>query len=235
MSGLEDMQGGPNPRARVQKEKLGDQIYGIIREMIANFRFEPGKRLNVEQLSRELATSRTPVWEAIARLEQEGLVHSIPNRGVFIPELGPDEAQALYQVRAVLEGLAANLTATRISEERLTEMRVLLAENRAMLEAEDTEAFNRMDYKFHAVVFDTCGNPFLQETLQTIKIKMGMIHLDFSPVFDDIYRHHAALVDALERRSPAEAEAIMLEHNAFLRNYCIKLAEEKKNEDGSEA
>lgn len=211
----------------IQKEKLGDQVYGVIREMIANFRFQPGKRLNVEQLSRELATSRTPVWEAIARLEQEGLVQSIPNRGVFIPEIDLWEACDLYQVRGVLEGLAARLATDRLDGIAIATLRELLKQNEAMLETGNAEEFNRMDYRFHAVVYDNCGNPVLQETLQKFKLKMGTIIFDVVPVFNNIFEHHSRIVTAFEARDAAAAEHAILDHNAFMRNYCRQLAEEK--------
>ena len=73
--------------AKLQREKLSNQIYTVLKEMIADHRFQPGARLNIESIARELDVSRTPVWEAVRRLEQEGLVENIPNRGVFMSSL----------------------------------------------------------------------------------------------------------------------------------------------------
>ena len=92
---------------------LSERAYFRIKKMISELRFSPGSRLNVEQLARDLGTSHTPVWEAVRRLEQEGLVKNIPNRGVFLVELTRETAIDLYTVREVLEGMAARLSVRR--------------------------------------------------------------------------------------------------------------------------
>ena len=102
--------------AKLQREKLSNQIYAVLKEMIADHRFLPGARLNIESIARELDVSRTPVWEAVRRLEQEGLVEDIHNRGVFMSYLTAEKALDLYAVREVLEGMAARLAAGRIDD-----------------------------------------------------------------------------------------------------------------------
>jgi len=67
--------------AKIQRVNLGDQVYNILKEMIANYRFVPGSYLNIEKLTRDLGVSRTPVWDAIRKLEQEGFVRNEPKRG----------------------------------------------------------------------------------------------------------------------------------------------------------
>jgi len=73
--------------AKIQKVNLSDQVYSVLKEMIANYRFVPGSYLNLEQLTRDLGVSRTPAWEAIRRLEQEGFVTIEPKQGVLISAL----------------------------------------------------------------------------------------------------------------------------------------------------
>lgn len=93
---------------RLKRANLNQQIYGILKEMIADQRFNPGSYINVEQLTQELEVSRTPIWEAIRRLEQEGIVvHTPPHKGVCVRELTKDMALELYKVREALECLAA--------------------------------------------------------------------------------------------------------------------------------
>lgn len=69
-----------------KKQLMNETVHQALRGMIAGRRFKPGQRLNVEELARELGVSRTPVWEAIRRLGQDGIVRNIPNRGVFMSE-----------------------------------------------------------------------------------------------------------------------------------------------------
>ena len=158
--------------AIIKKEKLSNKVYTIIKEMIANHRFEPGARMNVEKLSKEFGISRTPVWEAVRRLEQEGLLENIPNRGVFMAVITPQMALALYEVREVLEGMAARLAATRISEKNLAKMESYLLDQGPIVKAGDLIAYSRSDFEFHAIIYEASGNPVLEESLQTIKNKM---------------------------------------------------------------
>ena len=112
--------------AKLVPVNLSERAYFRIKKMISDYRFSPGSRLNVEQLARDLGTSRTPIWEAVRRLEQEGLVKNIPNRGVFLVELTHEAAIELYTVREVLEGMAARLAVERISDKALDKMEMKL-------------------------------------------------------------------------------------------------------------
>ena len=96
---------------KIKREILNSKVYAALKEMIAEHRFQPGAHLNVEKVAKELSVSRTPVWEAVRRLEQEGLLINIPNRGVFMFEMTLDIAFELYQVRETLERLAGRLAA----------------------------------------------------------------------------------------------------------------------------
>ena len=77
---------------KISRNVLSSKVYTAIKEMIANHRFQPGARLNVEKISKELEVSRTPVWEAVRRLQQEGLLENIPYRGVFMVEMTLERA-----------------------------------------------------------------------------------------------------------------------------------------------
>jgi len=116
-----------NMKAVLAKAKLSEQAYHILREMITNCRFQPGARLNIQQLARDMEISRTPLWEAVNRLIQEGLLLSIPNRGVFAAEITPAAALEIYTVRASLEGMAAKLAAGNIRPEAVARMERILA------------------------------------------------------------------------------------------------------------
>ena len=134
--------------AKLQREKLSNQIYAVLKEMIADYRFQPGVRLNIESIARELDVSRTPVWEAVRRLEQEGLVEDIHNRGVFMSSLTAEKALDLYAVREVLEGMAARLAAARIDERSLQKMSECLQRQREAIENRDILAYSKLDFEF---------------------------------------------------------------------------------------
>jgi DNA-binding GntR family transcriptional regulator len=210
-----------------KKERLGDLAYKVIREMIAEYRFQPGTRINVEELRKELGVSRTPVWEAINKLEQEGLVKNIPNRGVYMIELTLQDTLYLYQVREVLESLAARLAAARIDQATIDRMaRNLGFQERAVKEV-DLRAYTRLDYDFHAAVYSACGNPYLKETLEVIKNKMRPLAVRMHPILNQLFGHHLDLFAGLKAHNPQAAEAAFKTHNQFIVNYIAQLMTEE--------
>lgn len=204
---------------KLPKEKLSNLAYQAIKEMISNHRFQPGTRLNVESLAKEMGVSRTPVWEAVGRLEQEGLIENIPNRGVFMVELTPEQALQLYEVRELLEGMAARLAASNISSAGIKRMeRCLENQERVVMEG-DLVGYSQLDFEFHAVVYEACGNPYLQELLETIKNKMRPLTTHLAPILPDLYDDHNKLLAALKAGDPEKAEAAFRGHNQLMRGH----------------
>uniref|UniRef100_A0A7V6A448 GntR family transcriptional regulator n=1 Tax=Desulfobacca acetoxidans TaxID=60893 RepID=A0A7V6A448_9BACT len=202
--------------AKLQREKLSNQIYTVLKKMIADHRFHPGARLNIESIARELDVSRTPVWEAVRRLEQEGLVENIPNRGVFMSLLTAEQALDLYAVREVLEGMAARLAATRIDDSSLEKMARCIDKQREVVAVHDVVAYSKLDFEFHATVYDACGNEWLKELLETIKNKMRPLTMHMQPDFSELVDQHVMLLRALEGRNPEKAERAFRRHNQYM-------------------
>ncbi len=202
--------------AKLQREKLSHQIYAVLKEMIADHRFQPGARLNIESIARELDVSRTPVWEAVRRLEQEGLVENIPNRGVFMSSLTAEKALDLYAVREVLEGMAARLAATRMDDGSLENMAQCIQRQREVIANQDFLAYSKLDFEFHAAVYDACGNEWLRELLETIKNKMRPLTMQMQPDFSQLIDQHAELLQALRGRDPEKAEEAFRRHNQYM-------------------
>jgi DNA-binding GntR family transcriptional regulator len=198
---------------KVNKQRLSNQVFDILKDMIANHRFNPGMRINVEQIAKEVGASRTPVWEAVHRLIQEGLLVSIPNRGVFMAALTPGQAIELYVVREVLEGLAARLAIANMDDKTVKKMTKCLEEQLKIIEKEDLVGYSRLDYDFHAMVYEASGNRTLQEMLETIKNKMRPIAMHINPILSNLYHDHEAILDAFRERDPDKAEAAFRAHN----------------------
>ena len=133
----------------LKRMTLRDQAYEVLREMIASHRFSSGKWINIEQLAKELGVSRTPVWQALKDLESEGLVKHVPNRGIQMAEMTLQMALELYAVRELLEGMAGRLAAQNISEESLSRLDVMLAEQLPIVRNLDQLAYSKADFQFH--------------------------------------------------------------------------------------
>jgi DNA-binding GntR family transcriptional regulator len=205
--------GGFPALAKLVPVNLSERAYVRIKKMISDYRFSPGSRLNVEQLARDLGTSRTPVWEAVRRLEQEGLAKNIPNRGVFLVELTREAAIELYTVREVLEGMAARLAVERISDKALEKMERELRAQEKIVAEEDLVAYSKSDFDFHACIYAACGNAILREMLESIKEKVRPIAMRITPILTELYRDHQMIVRALRLRDPLLAEVAFREHN----------------------
>ena len=198
------------------KERLSNLAYEAIKEMIGEYRFKPGARINVEELTRELGVSRTPVWQAIMRLEQEGLLRNIPNRGVYLVQLSLQESLYLYQVREVLESLAARLAAERMDDDTISRMAANLESQKGVVEAGDLLVYSSLDYDFHAAVYSASGNPYLQESLELIKKKMRPLSLYLQPFLKRFFVDHTRLFEALKARDPEASETAFKAHNRFI-------------------
>jgi DNA-binding GntR family transcriptional regulator len=202
-----------------KREVLSHRVYLKLREMIANYRFQPGAWLNVEKLSKQFGVSRIPLWEAVRRLEQEGLVKNIPNRGVFMTETTPEMAFSLFQVREVLEGLAGRLAADRADAGMLRKLARCIEALGEALARPDPVRYARLNYRFHSLIYRGSGNPFLAEMLDSLKMKMRPMDIEIMPVLSKLHQDHAAILKALEARDPRRTEKILVRHIRKLTNH----------------
>jgi DNA-binding GntR family transcriptional regulator len=205
------------PDTRLQRLTLKEQAYRSLREMIASHRFSSGKWINLEQLSKELGVSRTPVHQAMKQLEQEGLVTHVPNQGIRMAVMTLEMAQDLYRVREVLEGLAAALAAQKMDRETISRMKRILVEQAAIIRRKDLFAYSVSDFKFHQLLYDSCGNWMLKEQLDIIKSRSRPLVCDVTPLLPDLYSDHQHVVEAFVRRDPLQAEQVMRRHNRRMR------------------
>ena len=107
----------------VSHGSLGNKIFDILRDRILNEEYEHGQKLNELALANELKISRTPIREALKQLELEGLVESIPNKGVYVKGFSPRDIDDMFEIRCALEGLAIQLAIDRMDEEHLAKIK----------------------------------------------------------------------------------------------------------------
>jgi DNA-binding GntR family transcriptional regulator len=196
-----------------KKQGMVNKIYLDLREMVANHRFQPGTRINVEKLARELGVSRTPVWEAVRRLEQEGLLKNIPNRGVFMIEMTLEKALDLFQVRLALDALAGALAAGNMNQSTLKKMAECLREQLQVVERGDLVRYSQLDYEFHYLIYARCENSFLLEILDSIKLKMQPVNIRITPVLMKLYQDHLEIFRGLRAGDSARVERAFRGHN----------------------
>jgi DNA-binding GntR family transcriptional regulator len=198
---------------------LAAPVYEALKERIMDQGLAPGSRLNIDALAEELGTSPTPVREALTRLAAERLVQFVPFKGYSVmPLLDQRQLADLMHVRSLLEADAARLAVSRII---LADLRVMMREHEAMA-AEHPEPvfgayreYNQHDLVFHETMIIAASNAVLLETYRTLQVHtlLARLYHDRGEVdYRESVKEHQAIVDALQNRDAAAAEAAVKRH-----------------------
>lgn len=204
------------PLAEEETFSLGERAYRRLRESIVDGALPAGSRLSERGLATALGISAQPVREALRRLEQDGMVVTLPRRGTVVADLGPDRLDELGRIRAALEGVAAALAAERMAPEELKALAAIVATMRDRTTAEDTEALGEANERFHELLRRASGSAFLERSLEALRAydPMGRPRaLGSTPrAMPQALREHVAILAALKKRDPVLAEARMRQH-----------------------
>lgn len=199
---------------------LVDKAYTVIRDAILSRRLVPGSRLSVPELARQLDISRSPVREAIARIEYEGLAESVSHRGAVVVQIGLDELIGIYDLREVLEGLAARLATRAADTTVIDDLEQNWQAHHDAVENGDVERHMELDAAFHGHIRDAGGNPRLAENLRQLQ---GQIRVAMTTTvarrggMRTALAEHRALIDAIRDGDPAVAENVARDHITRLR------------------
>lgn len=146
---MDSMQANLDEISERQHGSLTAAVHRALEDMILRGQLEPGARLNEQQMAQHLGVSRGPIREACRLLERDGLVVSSANQGVFVRQLSLDDALELYDLRAEIAGYCCAVLAKTASADHRAELRDMIAQMGALVEASDEEAYFRMNLAFH--------------------------------------------------------------------------------------
>ena len=190
-----------------------EQVYRYVQEAIQAGRLKPGDRLREAELTQVLGLSRTPVREALARLESEGLIVNHPALGLMVPELDYSTVTELYFMRELLEGAAARLAAQHASEVEISILEDLCEQYKAA--AGDEEALVSKNRQFHETLCHCAHNRYLLKTINMMHNALSVLGrsslVDAGRVEQTIDEHER-IVDAIRNRDPAGADAAVQAH-----------------------
>jgi DNA-binding GntR family transcriptional regulator len=192
-----------------------EQVLANLRRAIFNGHFRPGDRLAERELCALTGVSRTSVREALRQLEAEGLVFNIPHKGPVVATITPQEAEEIYQVRAVLEGMAGRLFAERATPEQIARLRAALAEIERAKETGAPKALEEAKDHFYDVFLSGCGNRVLAAVLRQLRgrtILLRATDLAQPGRALDTLTEMRRVVEAIEARDPSAAERFCTEH-----------------------
>ena len=201
---------------------LARQVYDAVIAEICEGTLPAGAHLVQEQLAERLGVSRQPVQQAMALLKADGMVEESGRRGLRVTPLDLDLMAHHYAIRAALDGLAARGTATRardaagVADEVERGGRNILREGEAAAARGDVAEQVAHDFAFHTLLYDASGNPLLARTAEPhwrfLRRAMGDV-LRHAELPREIWRQHAAILDAVVAGKAAEAEALAVDHD----------------------
>ena len=188
----------PSEFSPFERDLLRDRAYVTMRDAIVDGTLAPGERLRDQELCAWLGLSRTPVREAISRLEQDGLVESAPQKYTRVAPLDRRAAQDAFPIVAAIHGLAAELGVPRLVAKDLDRMRAANDRFAAALKADDVDAALKADDEFHHVLLKASANAELVRVLERLMPRLRRLErLRFGSLPGRAsVRQHTAIVDA---------------------------------------
>ena len=194
---------------------LRELVFAAIREAFISGRLKPGERLMEVQLAEEMGVSRTPVREAIRKLELEGLVVMVPRKGAYVAGLTLKDVAEVFEIRGSLEGLAAALAAERITDEEITSLDKILEDISKAGKEEDTKTVIKKDMEFHQVLFSASRNDRLAQMINKLKEQIDRFRTQsFSnPArLKSVLSEHEQIIEAIKQGDAENAERLAKEH-----------------------
>ena len=191
-----------------QRQPLPGSVYEIVTDMLMTHVFEPGARLNIEELARTLGVSPTPVREALARVEADGLIMKQPGRSYTVaPLMGIEQVRELIELRLLVEPALAAKAAAHAEPNEIKELRRVARSGGAGSE------LTVYDATFHAMVADLAGNQMISNMLTRLRSHLHTFRLYYHAGLHSVTKNeHLAVVDAVARKDPDGAEEAMRAH-----------------------
>jgi len=202
---------------------MSDQVYQILRESIMANEFKPGDRLVELQLSEFLETSRTPIREAIRRLEHDGLVERLPQGGVRVKPVTIESVRQVYGLRGVLESYAVRQACDRITEEDLAALEQIrqqaleLMNNNSMERLEKTRKLLALNTDFHDTLNQICDDAYLLKMLDVVHqevIRMRGMALQDKANWEEVWEQHKALLRLIREGQKEKLDQFVKQHAA---------------------
>lgn len=176
---------------------LGSKIFILLRDRILNESYKCGDKLNELTLAKELKISRTPIREALKQLELEGLVESIPNKGVYVKGFSPRDIDDMFEIRLSLEGLAVSFAIDRMDEVHLAKIKEVFELLEFYTTKGDFDKVNDFNILFHESIYQATQSTYFEQILKDIHYYVSVTS-----------RHSIA--------RPERLESSLLEHRAIL-------------------
>jgi len=202
--------------ARKDAVPARERTYENLKKQLLSGRFEPGERLTEEHLAAKLGVSRTPVREALHKLEREGLVKRLEKRGFCVSSDSREEMEELFEIRSILEGYALRCVCDAIGDDNLTHLETFITDAESALDSEEIDRIFHINTKFHDTLHGLVSHkPRLHDLMAdlrkyVLRYRKGTLH-----TLEGAKRAvegHRKIMLALRLKDPDLCERIMREH-----------------------
>ena len=211
---------------------LRDVVFYTLRQAILKGELEPGERLMEMQLAEQLGVSRTPIREAIRKLELEGLVLMIPRRGAIVAKITEKDLRDVLEVRSSLERLSTELACERMKDDTIVELKKAQEAFKAALDQEDITLQAQKDVEFHDVIYKATGNLRLIQMLNNLREQMYRYRVEYlkkEEVHTQLIAEHDAIVESVAKRDKERATSIVCQHIDNQVNTVVNVIRKKNN------
>ncbi len=194
---------------------LRDVVFNTLRKAILTGELKPGERLMEIHLANKLGVSRTPIREAIRKLELEGLVIMIPRRGAEVAQITEKSLKDVLEVRRALDALCAELACDRISGEETVKLKQACDEFERAVATEDATTIAAADVAFHDIIVRATGNERLVQMINNLSEQMYRYRFEYikdESRHDNLVREHRIIYDSIILRDKAKAAEAAKHH-----------------------
>lgn len=235
MSGVEKMAGKMAKVNLNDYKPLREVIFNTLREAIIVGELKPGERLMEVQLAEKMGVSRTPVREAIRKLELEGLVEMLPRKGAHVADLSAKDIMDVLEVRSTLDGLASMLSASRITEEELRELKNVQSQFVNYVEKGSLQGSIKKDVEFHDIIYRSSRNDKLIQIANNLREQIQrfrVIYLKDYSSTRELVKEHSEILEFISARDPEGARKSAQKHIENQEETIIKAISAAEKEHG---
>lgn len=208
----------------MKNETLKDKAYKYIKSKIINCEYAPGDFLDEKTLIKEINSSRTPIREALNKIEQENLIKIIPKKGVFVTEISLKNIYDVYQARNLIEPTTIIIYGNNYDKSKLTEFKSSFQKEN--LKSND---FYKIDDRFHEYIVNISKNSYIINLMNDIRVQNQRIRIitGKSHDFNNSINEHIEIIDSILNKNYTEAEQLMKKHIELATNRTLNVFSQK--------
>jgi DNA-binding GntR family transcriptional regulator len=202
-------------RTVIQSENLDQKAYQIIKDMIENRELLPGQKIPQEKLAAELGISRTPLREALHKLEREDWIEKIPSGGFQVVTLTKEDIEQTFGIRSVLEAYAARLAAENHKEKDLVPLEKKIMEFQACIETNNSNKLQKINTEFHDLLYGLSKSPKLIKMINQLRAQISrfrQIILKQDGYANESNEDHLKMLAAIKKRDTDAVEQLVRAH-----------------------